>query len=385
MSIQPFSFLAPQIVFGVKSAENISEHITRLGAKHVLVVSDRGLEKAGLVDQICTWIGKANVSVVTYTNIDPDPSVDNVRDCAKFARETNCDLVVGMGGGSAMDCAKAVAALLGNSGDIMDYLGQNRLPHKGVPTILIPTTAGTGSEIGRGALFYVPEHHAKEAFFSPFLLTDLALIDPMLGLTAPASVTAASGIDTLCHAIESYIGRAANSLSMPFAELGIKWTNKYLVSAVADGSNLAAREGMALGCLYASIALANANTHAVHALAYPLQGKNRIVHGKANGVLLPYVLKTLSPALPEKFSDIAIWMEIDTSRVAPKDAGILVADAVTHLLEQINIPTKMSVLGVTEAQLDEFTQETAQNHRLLDNCPVTLDAAQIKAIYENAL
>jgi alcohol dehydrogenase len=385
MSIQTFGFLTPQIVFGVKSAENIGEHVKRMGAKHVLVISDRGLEKAGLVDQLSAWIGKANIPVTTYTNIDPDPSVENVRNCVKFAREANCDLVVGMGGGSAMDCAKAVAALLGNEGDILDFLGQNRIPHKGVPTILMPTTAGTGSEIGRGALFYVPERKSKEALFSPYLLTDLALIDPVLGLTAPASVTAASGIDALCHAIESYIGRAANSISMPFAELGIKWCHKYLAAVVADGSSLSDREGMSLGCLYASIALANANTHLVHAMAYPLQGKNRIAHGRANGVLLPYVLNALSPALPEKFTDIATWMGLDPSRVARKDAGVLVAEAVTHLLEEIKIPTKMSLLGVTESQLDEFTQDTVNNHRLLDNCPVSLDAAQIKTIFKNAL
>ncbi len=377
MNMQTFSFLAPQVVFGVKSAENISEHITRMGAKHVLLVSDRGLEKAGLVDQLRAWIGKANVTITTYTDIEPEPSVDNVRACVNFARQAGCSLVVGMGGGSAMDSAKVVATLLGNNGDIMDYLGQNKVPLKGVPTILLPTTAGTGSEIGRGALFYVPERHSKEAVFSSHMLTDLALIDPVLALSAPASVTASSGLDALCHAIESYTGRAANPLSMPFAELGIKWIGKYLAPAVADGSNLEAREGMALGCLYASIALANANTHAVHALAYPLQGKNRIVHGKANSVLLPYVLKALAPSLPEKFANIASWMNLAQ--------GVSLVEGINRLSEQIGIPAKMSVMGVTASQLEDLTQEAVQIRRLLDNCPVLLDGLQIQAIYQDAL
>lgn len=377
MSIQNFSFLAPQVVFGVKSAESIGDHITRLGAKNVLLISDRGLEKAGLVDQLCSWIRKTDVPVTTYTDIEPEPSVHSARDCVNFARQAGCDLVVGMGGGSAMDSAKVVAALLGNDGDIMDYLGLNKIPHKGVPTILLPTTAGTGSEIGRGALFHVPERQSKEAVFSSYMLTDLALIDPVLAVSAPASVTAASGLDALCHAVESYTGRAANPLSVPFAELGIKWISKYLARATAHGSDLDAREGMALGCLYASIALANANTHAVHALAYPLQGKNRIIHGKANGVLLPYVFKVLAPSLPEKFADIAAWMNLSE--------GTSVADGITALSGEIGIPTKMSVLGVNESQLDEFTQEAVQIRRLLDNCPVPLDAAQIKAIYQDAL
>lgn len=377
MTINTFSFLAPQVVFGVKSAENISDHITRMNSKHVLLVSDRGLEKAGLVDQLCGWIKKANVAVTTYTDIEPEPSVHTVRACVQFAREAGCDLVVGMGGGSAMDSAKVVAALLGNEGDIMDYLGLNKIPRKGIPTILLPTTAGTGSEIGRGALFYVPERQSKEAVFSSYMLTDLALIDPVLMVSAPASVTAASGLDALCHAVESYTGRAANPLSIPFAELGIKWISKYLARATSNGSDLDAREGMALGCLYASIALANANTHAVHALAYPLQGKNRIIHGRANGVLLPYVFKVLAPSLPEKFADIAAWMNLAQ--------GVSVADGITALSVEIGIPTKMSVLGVNELQLDDFTQEAAQIRRLLDNCPVALDAVQIKAIYQDAL
>lgn len=385
MNMQTFSFLAPPVVFGIKSAENISEHINRMGAKHILVISDHGLKKTGLVAQLCAWIRKTDFSVETYTDIEPEPSTQSVRTCVEFARQSSCDLVVGMGGGSAMDTAKVVAALLGNEGDVMDYLGLNKLPRKGVPTILLPTTAGTGSEIGRGALFYVPERQTKEAVFSSHLLTDLALIDPVLALSAPASVTASSGLDALCHAIESYTGRAANPLSIPFAELGIKWISKYLVPAVANGSDLDAREGMALGCLYASIALANANTHAVHALAYPLQGRNRIVHGKANGVLLPYVIKAISPAAQDKFADIAAWMGLDPGKVGAKEAGIAVADAITDLSEQIGIPGKMSALGVTESQIDQFTQEASQIRRLLDNCPMPLDSAQIKTIFQAAL
>ncbi|PKO14433.1 MAG: alcohol dehydrogenase [Chloroflexi bacterium HGW-Chloroflexi-10] len=385
MTIQAFSYLAPPIVFGVHSAEKIGEHIARLGASHVLLISDRGLEKAGLVDQLTSWIQKSGFSVTRYTDIEPEPSINNVRACVSFARSAGCDLVVGMGGGSAMDCAKVVAALLGNDGDIMDYLGMNKVPRKGVPTILLPTTAGTGSEIGRGALFHVPERNAKEAVFSAYMLTDLALIDPALGLSAPSSVTAASGLDALCHAIESYTGRAANPLSMPFAELGIQWIYRHLASAVENGSDLTAREGMSLGALYASIALANANTHAVHALAYPLQGYNRIVHGKANGVLLPYILKAISAAAPQRFVQIAGWLGLDTASFSAADAGVAVADAITRLSAQIGIPTKMSALGVARDQLELFTREASQINRLLDNSPLVLASDQIYQIYLEAL
>lgn len=384
MSIQSFAYLAPPIQFGVGAAEKIGEHITRLGGKNVLLVSDKGLEKAGLVDTLAGYIRQAGVSVIAYTDIEPEPSVDSARACCQFAREAGCDFVVGMGGGSAMDSAKVVAALLGNSGDVMDYLGLNKIPHKGVPTILLPTTAGTGSEIGRGSLFYVPERKTKEAVFSNYMLTDLALIDPHLGVSAPASVTAASGLDALCHAIESYTGRAANPLSKPAAELGIRTITKHLAAAVSDGKNIEAREGMALGCLYASIALANANTHAVHALAYPLQGKNRIVHGRANAVLLPYVLQDLSADLPQPLVEVAGFMGLDVANVPAKQAGARVAEAITALSLETGVPTHMKDLGVQAEQLESFTEEAFGIRRLLDNCPVVLDEARIFNIFSQA-
>lgn len=385
MTLKPFMYLAPRVQFGVGAAENISEHITRLGGKNVLLVSDKGLERAGLVDQLKVWIAKTGFNVTVYTDIEPEPSVDSVRVCVQFARQAGCDLVVGMGGGSAMDSAKVVAALMGNTGDVVDYLGLNKIPKKGVPTILLPTTAGTGSEIGRGSLFYVPERRTKEAVFSDHMLTDLALIDPVLGVSAPASVTSASGIDALCHAIESYTGNAANALSKPFAELGIRAITKHIVSAVENGADIEAREGMALGALYASIALANANTHAVHALAYPLQGKNRIVHGRANAVLLPYVLEDISPAIPSQFAEVAGFMGLEVSGVAPAEIGAIVAKEVTRLSEATGVPTKMSELGVTADQLEAFTEEAYGIRRLLDNCPVVLDEKRIYNIFENAL
>ncbi|MEW6650989.1 MAG: iron-containing alcohol dehydrogenase [Chloroflexota bacterium] len=385
MPLTTFGFIAPPVVFGIKSAENIAEHIQRLAARRVLLISDRGLEKAGLVDQLSAWIGRADVPVVRYTDIEPEPSTSSVRACVTYARQADCNLVVGLGGGSVMDSAKVVAALLGNDGDIMDYLGINQVPRKGAATILLPTTAGTGSEIGRGALFYVPERQSKEAVISSHLLTDLALIDPMLALTAPPSVTAVSGLDALCHAIESYTGRAANPLSKPFAELAIRWISRHLVAAVANGCDLQAREGMALGCLYASVALANANTHAVHALAYPLQGRNRIVHGKANGVLLPYVIEYIAPDLAEPFAQIAGWMGLETQGVSAAQIGVVVANGILTLAQEIGMPTRMSALGVHAEQLDEFTAQAVTIRRLLDNCPVPLGIEAIRTIYQNAL
>ena len=380
-----FRFLAPSILFGTKSAETLAEHLKTLGASRVLIVSDRGLEKAGVLSKVCGWITQAGLSAESYSDIEPEPSLESVRTCMANARQSDFDAVVGLGGGSAMDVAKTVAMLLGNQGDILDYLGQNRVPHKGLPLILLPTTAGTGSEIGRGALFYVPEHNAKESIFSPHLLADLAIIDPALTISCPPHVTAASGIDALSHAIESYTNRNASPLTEPYAERGIEQIARWLALAVADGSNLEAREGMALGSLYASISLANSNTHAVHALAYPLQGHNRIAHGLANGVLLPYVLDAIVTANPIKFSRIAELMGVDCTNLQAQQASRAGIAAIRNLSAQIGIPEHMGQLGVKPEQLVPFAAEAYAIRRLMDNCPCELTSVNVLTIFESAL
>jgi alcohol dehydrogenase len=382
---QSYNLLVPPVTFGTDSAADIASHVKRLGAKSVLLVSDPGVEKAGLVARIAGWIEEGGVPVRTYSRVEPEPSVESARACTGYARANRCEMVVGLGGGSAMDTAKTVAMLLGNDGDLMDYLGQNRVPRKGAPLILLPTTAGTGSEVGRGALFYVPERQAKESIFSPYMLADLAIIDPRLTVSAPASVTAASGIDALCHAIESYTSRSATPFSEPYAERGIQLIAQNLRAAVANGSDLAAREGMALGSLFASLSLANSTSHVVHAMAYPLQGHNRIVHGLANGVLLAHVLPAIAGGDTPKFARIAELMGADTADLEPDGAAQAGIDAVRQLAAQIGIPAGMAPLGVSETQLDAFAAEAFNIRRLMDNSPCELTLDDVRAIFEAAL
>jgi alcohol dehydrogenase len=382
---QTYNLTVPPVVFGTDCAATIAAHIQRLGARSVLLVSDPGVAKAGLVDKLAGWIQAGGITVRTYTRVEPEPSVESARACTADARANRCEMIVGMGGGSAMDTAKTVAMLMGNAGDLMDYLGQNRVPRKGVPTILLPTTAGTGSEVGRGALFYVPERQAKESIFSPYLLTDLAMIDPALTVSAPASVTAASGIDALCHAIESYTSRSATPFSEPYAERGIELIAQHLRGAVSNGSDLAAREGMALGSLFASLSLANATSHVVHAMAYPLQGHNRIVHGLANGVLLAHVLRAIASGDVKKFARVAGWMGVPVEGLSLLEAAQAGVGAVQQLAAEIGIPAGMGKLGVSAAQLDEFAAEAYNIRRLMDNSPCELSLDEVRAIFEAAL
>jgi len=322
---------------------------------------------------------------MSYVDVEAEPSTDSVAPCLDYARQAECDVVVGLGGGSVLDTTKAVAMLLKNEGTVEDYLGNDLVQRRGVPTILMPTTAGTGSEITPNALFYVPSRRAKEAVISPLIVTPVAMVDPVLTLSVPPSVTAATGMDALCHAIESYTGLNATPLSEPFALEAIRLISANLRQAVMDGQSLRAREGMALGSLYAAISLANSGTNAVHALAYPLQGLNRITHGIANSLLLPYVMEFNLLGNLEKFAKVAEMMGQPVGHSSLRDAAGESARACRQLSQDVGIPQHMSDVGISAAQMGELVGGALKVTRLLKNNPRPIGAEDVERIYERAL
>ncbi len=374
-----------EVIFGSGCTETVGEQARKLGAKRALVISDQGIQKAGLVDRIESWLNKAGISSMSYVDVEAEPSTDSVAPCLDYARQAECDVVVGLGGGSVLDTTKAVAMLLKNEGTVEDYLGNDLVQRQGVPTILMPTTAGTGSEITPNALFYVPSRRAKEAVISPLIVTPVAMVDPGLTLSVPPSVTAATGMDALCHAIESYTGLNATPLSELFALEAIRLISANLRQAVMDGQSLKAREGMALGSLYAAISLANSGTNAVHALAYPLQGLNRITHGIANSLLLPYVMEFNLLGNLEKFAKVAEMMGQPVGHLSLRDAAGESARACRQLSQDVGIPQHMSDVGISAAQMGEFVDGALKVTRLLKNNPRPIGAEDIERIYERAL
>lgn len=374
-----------EVIFGSGCAETVGEQARKLGAKRALVISDQGIQKAGLVDHIQSWLNKTGISSMSYVDVEAEPSTDSVAPCLDYARQAECDVVVGLGGGSVLDTTKAVAMLLKNEGTVEDYLGNDLVQRRGVPTILMPTTAGTGSEITPNALFYVPSRRAKEAVISPLIVTPVAMVDPVLTLSVPPSVTAATGMDALCHAIESYTGLNATPLSELFALEAIRLISANLRQAVMDGQSLKAREGMALGSLYAAISLANSGTNAVHALAYPLQGLNRITHGIANSLLLPYVMEFNLLGNLEKFAKVAEMMGQPVGHLSLRDAAGESARACRQLSQDIGIPQHMSDIGISAAQMGELVGGALKVTRLLKNNPCPIGAEDIERIYERAL
>ena len=374
-----------QITFGTGAAESVGAEAKRLGGSRVLLVSDAGLKKAGIVDQVASWLSGQGLSVTVYTDVEAEPSIQSVDACLAVARGAQCNLVVGVGGGSSMDTAKAVAMLMGNEGKAEEYLGTNLVKQRGVPSILMPTTSGTGAEITPNALFYVAAARDKIAIVSPHIIPDVAIVDPLLTLSVPPSVTAATGVDALCHAVESFTSSKASPLTDLYALEATRLIGASLRTAVGNGDDLAAREAMARASMYAGVSIANAGTNGVHALAYPLQGQHRITHGVANSLLLPYVLEYNALSNLPKFVQVAEAMGEPVSGLSMRDAAMRSAEACRLLSEDVGIPKKMSEVGITPEHVDALVEGAMKVTRLLANNPRRIRAEDARAIFERAL
>ncbi|MDQ1278397.1 MAG: alcohol dehydrogenase [Thermodesulfobacteriota bacterium] len=380
-----FSFTgARKIVFGNGSFQQLPELIRELQTKRPLIVLDKQLAATGMKEQVSALLKKSGMESQIFDKVEAEPKISQADDGAKLALKGKCDLVVGIGGGSAMDVAKAIAVLAANKGKAVDYLGLNKVPGPGLPKIMIPTTSGTGSEVTFTSVFVRPDLKKKEGMNSPFLYPDLALLDPLLTVSLPPGPTASTGIDALCHAIESYTSINASPLSELISREAIALIAANLRTAVHNGSNIAAREKMLLGSLYAGLGLANAGVTAVHSLSYPLGGKYGIPHGLANTVLLPHVMSFNLPGAQEKFVDIAEAMGEMVEGVSLREAAYLAVEAVNALVEDCGIQTNLEDLGISEDDFEEMAKIALTVARPLANNPRQLTLEDAVAIYEDA-
>ena len=320
-----------------------------------------------------------------YVEVEYEPSVGSVAPCAAAAKKSGADLVVGLGGGTSLDTAKAVAMLMRNEGSLEDYLGIGLVKRRGVPSILIPSTAGTGAEITPNALFYVPAARDKKAVVSPLTIPDVAIVDPLLTLTVPPTVTAATGMDALSHAVEAYTSQNASPMTDLYALEAIRLIGTHLRTAVANGSDLAARDGMAKASMYAGIAIGNAGTNIVHALAYPLQGQHRVTHGVANSLLLPYGMEFNALSNLTKFAAVAEALGEPIAGLSPRAAAAKSAEACRLLSLDVGIPQTLREVGIKAEHIADLVEGAMKVTRLLANNPRQVRLEDVKAILEKAL
>ena len=283
-----------------------------------------------------------------------------------------------------MDTAKGLSILLVHGGEGQDYIGTDKIPGPGIAVITIPTTAGTGSEVTNIAVFSDTEKELKVGMVSPYLLARIALVDPVLTYGCPGGVTAASGIDALVHAIESYTSRKANSFSDNLAIKAMQLISNNLTAAVSNGSNQDARNAMAEGALLAGIAFGNAGVAAVHALAYPLGARFHVSHGVANGLLLPYVMECNLSTNPSKYAFIAEVLGESTGGLTQLQAAKRGVRAIKRLIKDIGIPNHLRDLGVPKEALEGMAVATMDVTRLLANNPKTLTLDDVRGIWQNA-
>ena len=380
-----FSFTgAKKIIFGNGSLLTLAIHIKELHAQNPLVVIDKNLAKTGLLERVASILVSEGIKFTVYDKVDPEPGIELADEGAKIALKNKCDMVIGIGGGSAMDVAKAIAVLATNKGSAVDYLGLNKIPKQGLPKIMIPTTAGTGSEVTFTAVFVRKNLKKKEGMNSPYLYPELALLDPELTLSLPPAPTAQTGLDALCHAIESYTSVNASPMSEMFSLEAIALIAENLRTCVHDGKSIVARERMLLGSLYAGIGLANAGVTAVHSLSYPLGGKYGVSHGLANTMMLPATMAfNLSGAL-EKFADVAEAMGECIDGLPAREAAYLALDAVEALIEDCGISSSLSEFGIKVKDFPALADVALTVARPLENNPRKVTKEDMIAIYAQA-
>ena len=345
---------------------------------------DKNLAKAGFQEAVANLLIPEGMKYTLYDKVEPEPRIELADEGAALAIKNKCDIVVGIGGGSAMDVAKAIAVLATNKGSAVDYLGLNKVTKPGLPKIMIPTTAGTGSEVTFTAVFIRKNLKKKEGMNSPYLYPELALLDPELTLSLPPRPTAETGIDALCHAIESYTSVIASPMSELFSLQAIALIAENLRTCVHDGKNLQARENMLLASLYAGLGLANAGVTAVHSLSYPLGGKYGIGHGMANTLMLPATMAFNLPAALDKFADVAEAMGEVTDDLPVREAAYLALEAVESLIEDCGISSSLAEFGIKEKDFPALADVALTVARPLENNPRKITKEDAIEIYSDA-
>lgn len=380
-----FSFTgAKEIVFGDGAFQRLAQYVTSLKGKKPLIVLDKNLAERGFDEKITDLLKHAGMKYVLYNKVEAEPVLEMADEVAGMAVKNKADIVVGIGGGSAMDLAKAVAVIAANKGKAKDYLGLNKVPGPGLPKIMVPTTAGTGSEVTFTAVFVRKDLKKKEGMNSSYLYPELALLDPMLTLSVPPMVTATTGVDALCHAFESYTSIHSSPMSEMISLEAIRLISSNLRTCVHDGSNLSARKNMLLGSLYAGLGLANAGVTAVHSLSYPLGGKYGIPHGMANTVLLPSVMRFNLPGALEKYVAVAKTMGEVVSNLSIRDAAYTAVEAVENLIDDCGIIDTLETLGIDRKDFPILADTAMTVARPLENNPRKVTEEDAIEIYEDA-
>lgn len=384
-----FSFqTTKKIIAGNDSLYRLKEALqTFTQVEKVLIITQDFLVDFDCMNVIKQILKESKIKYDIETSVEQEPTVANIEGIHQKIVKENYDLFIGIGGGSVLDATKMLSVLENNELTLLEMLGTELIPNKGTPMILIPTTSGTGSEVTPNAIITIPEEELKVGIVSRFFLPDLVILDPVLTVTLPASITAATGMDAFTHSFESFISNKANPISDLYAMESMKLIAKSILTAYNQPNDLTARQDMLLASTYGGMALTAAGTAAVHALAYPLGGKFKIPHGEANSMLLPHVTRVNLDVIVERMALIARNIDILPSGKSydDKQAAEYLILKIEDWTEKLNIPQNLKDFGVEESDIQVLSESAYKVRRLLDNNPKNLSIEEIENIYRELM
>ena len=383
--VKTFGLRTPEwVFFGNGMVQKVGSEAKRLGAKRVMVLTDPGVKAAGLLERVKEPLKAEGLDFDVFDRVEPEPSIQSLLEASAMAKKGKFDVFVGLGGGSAMDTAKLTAALMTNEGTLQEYFGVDNIPKRGLPTIMITTTSGTGSEVTRMAVFTDKDENLKKVVSAQNILADVSIVDPEMTATMPPSVTAGTGIDAFIHAVEAYVAINANPLTDTLAIEATQMIADSLGPAFANGNDMEARYNMALGSFMAGIALNNAGVGAVHALAYPIGAEYHLAHGPALIVIFEETMRACAPANLPKYRNIAEVMGCDTEGLTPIEAAEAAVECMVDLAKMVRLPTTLSEVDADKSKIQEWAVAAFGEKRLLGNTPRQLSVDDIAEIFEKS-
>ncbi len=376
-------FVKSDVTFGVDAVKELPKMLEEYKAKNVMIVYDNGVKMAGIAEKVVEEVKKANVDITIFDGVIPNPTNEVVEEAAEIAKKANIDVFVAVGGGSSIDLTKAVNILMTNPGKIGEYGGMNLVKENVLPLIAIPTTAGTSSEITNVVALTDTQAVCKYVIIDNKIVADKVIADPEFTKTMPPSVTAATGMDAITHAVESYISNMATPLTKYHSIRGLQIFYENLPKAVENGSDMKAREQMMLGCIVAGFGFSNANLGLVHGIAHTLSAHFHLAHGVANATVLPYVMEFNAESCPEEMIELAKAINLSLTGNVEEDKYVL-SKELLNMTKKVGIKT-LSELGIKEDDFDMIAEDVLKEPVLGFNPRQNITKEEVIGILKKAL
>lgn len=386
--MQEFTWYLPtKVYFGEGMIEKVGEETKKFGKRALVVTGKNSAKKTGALQKVENSLRKAEVEMVLFEGVEPNPSLETVEKGAQLIKKRECEVIVGLGGGSAMDAAKGMAILFTNPAPLTQYFGINKVKKAPLPVVEIPTTAGTGSEVTPYAVLTDTqmEHPQKRAIGDPLLFPQVALVDPQLTLTLPTSITADTGIDALSHAIEGYTSNNSQPVSDVLALKAVELLAHYLPEIMDNPENTKVRSRLLYASLLAGMVIAQTGTILVHGMSYRITTDFGLPHGRAIGILLPWVCEFNLSANYDKFVSLAKTLGENIEGLPREEAAKKAVEGIQKLILRLGLPQNLKDRGIEEKTIRKFAEEVMQNKRKLASNPRPATLEDIIKIYQRAL